>query len=130
MSEEDIVRMYLCIQPERRKQITEKLQREKAKEKINLLYAMIKIMTDITGKELNLKSRLRPDVDIRMVMAYALHKKGFSECEIGKALNKDHSLIHKYIDDMRFYVDRDFNSSLVKMYKEFKSKIDKYEIYR
>lgn len=130
MSEEEIVRMYLSIPPDRRKYIAVQLQRQKGKERNFRLYAMIKMMTDVTGKELNLFSRLRPDVDARMVVAYGLHTKGFTECEIGRALHKDHSLIHKYVSDMRFYVEKDFNSDLVKMYKAYKTKIDNYDIHR
>lgn len=130
MSEEEIVRMYLSIPPDRRKYIAVQLQRQKGKQRNYLLYAVIKEMSDMMGGELDLQSRKRPDVEARMVVSYFLHKVGFSEAEIGTALGKDHSMIHKYVDDMRFFLERDFYPSIVKMYNDFKTKIESNEIYR
>lgn len=129
MSETDIVKAYLNIPEEKRKQIQAQLKKEAEQEDQSRINLYLSAMAIILDGDIELKSRKRIHVDAKKVIAYFLHKKGFSEPQIGRVLKKDHSSIHLYIDEMRYALSRGMNYSLTNLYFDYLKVLEIYDIH-
>lgn len=129
MSDRDIVRLYLDIPEDVREKIKEELTKDEVLNyrktyKQMVLNKYVSAMAQLCGGKLELTSRLNPFVEARMVLAYVLSEKGYTESEIGEAMLKDHSTIHHYIANVRFNTEYGFNNNLTSLMKRFKEKVN------
>lgn len=128
MTDTEIVELYLAIPEIRRKQIKEELIKGREQRRSELIRDVISVLA--AEKDLIFhSSRQRGHVDMRMVTAWCLHERGFSETEIGNALGKDHSTIHSYIDHMRFYIKHGMKNSCTTLLEELNIKLQHNETF-
>lgn len=128
MTELEIVERFLQIPEERRRQLMESLKNWRAEYRQKVMQTYINFMIDIVGEGLLSKSRDSELVDARAVVSYVLHKKGYSENEIAGELNKNHSMIHIYIDQTEFDLVHDFRNYRTRLYKKYTDKLSEYAL--
>lgn len=123
MSETEIVKAYWRLPENERERIQKQLNQLKRFDREQQMNAYLNEMCIILGSHIELHSRLRVQVDAKKCVAYMLHLKGYTEHEIGKALLKDHSTIHFYIDIMDFYVKKGLKNGATELWERYKKRI-------
>lgn len=126
MTDLEIVELYLAIPEDRRKKIQEEISHIKMQRRKDMIQDLVSLLEEERDLIFH-QSRKRGCVDMRMVTAWCLHQKGFSENEIGCALDKDHSTIHSYIDHMRFYVKHGMKNSCTDLLNQINLKLQNNE---
>lgn len=128
MTNEEIVKRYLAIPDEERRRLMESLKSWREESRHRVMQTYINLMIGIVGDGLLSRSRDRELVDARAVVAYELHKKGFSECEIARAFLRSHAMIHLYIDQTSFDLKHRFKNYRTDLYKTYQEKLKEYEL--
>lgn len=128
MTDKEIVERYLLIPKEERERLQVAIEMTRREFRQTTILNYIRIMTEILGGNLILFSRKEDQVNARAVLSYVLHEHNFSEPEIGRALCKDHSMIHNYISQTKFYLSQGVNNSRIRLLNEYKNILKQYEI--
>ena len=68
---------------------------------------LIELVNETCECDILKKSRLRKDVDGRMIFAQVLHSKGLTKSAIGRIMNKNHATIVYYIRKIEGYLRHD-----------------------
>lgn len=129
MTDKEIVEEFYSIPVEDRKRLLREIKEDKKKHKRDIICDHVKVMYDLTGVDALYRCSDRKHCDSRAVIAYVLKEKGFSEWELSAGLKKDHSMIHKYIDDIRFYLKKGVVNSTTELLNEYKLKLMNYDIH-
>lgn len=119
MTDKEIVELYLSIPYVDRVRLKKEVKKERSDDKVSVIIRHINIMQTMTGLDVLSRRRDMEYIDARAVVAYVMNKKGYSEAVIGKALERDHSMVHKYIDDTAFYVSNGFNNSRTRLLSRY-----------
>lgn len=127
MTHLEVMRIYLSIPVVERKKLRKILFNEKEEEKIEKMMHYVNVMKKMTGIDVTQNGRTRDIVDTRAVVSYVLHEKGFREYAIGRVLNKNHSMVHTYIDDIRFFLKNGIEDNRIKLLEEYKKRLGEYE---
>lgn len=130
MTDKEIVEQFMQIPKERREMLLFEHERKRQTIRQNMIREYIRMMAEILGEDLNMNSRKVEQVNARAILSYVMHERNFTESEIGRALCKDHSMIHYYIGQTQFYLDEGFHNSRIRMMQEFKLKLKEHDIHR
>lgn len=130
MTHLEAIRIYYSIPVEERRRLKTILDNEKEEEKTEKMMHYVNVMKKMTGIDVTSKGRTRDVVDARAVVSYVLHENGFREYAIGRALNKDHSMVHTYIDEIRFFLRIKIEDDRIKLLNEYKNRLEYYETNR
>lgn len=128
MTDIEIVKAYMEIPLDRRKELRMQLKAQVRDNATATILRYVSVMNDVIGGPIDEHSREQKYVSARMVLSYVLTKKGFSNGQIGEVLMKDHSTIIYLKQLMSFDVDHNFKTSAMQLLKKYENRLKEYGI--
>lgn len=128
MSEMEIIKAYWEIPYKRREELRKQLKEQSRQDVHSIIRMYCNEMCILIGGHIDANSRQQKDVDARMVLAYVLTQKGFSNNQIGEVLLKDHSTIHHLSTSLKFDVEHKLKTSAALLLEKYENRLKEYGI--